>query len=327
MGLLLFQAIATSALNAGFAIMVGVLAAGVWLGNTGKSSFDNLAQRLSWTMSAGLWLCGSATVFSLWQAVATMGDVPLLDVDFTLWKMFWKTHYGHAGLVNLALLAILWVMHRAVHSHCNDKFYVSIVGALLLFYATARVTIGHAFEFGLFSLPVLVEWVHLVLMAVWSGSVMVAGFGVLPMLLASRTIARIGDPTINTMNEQYLAALSKWATVALIGILLTGFYNAYRVLNQPTDLVAGEYGWILSTKLCLVLLAMGLGAWNRFFGFPAVCAAGDGTAEDYAASDQSTTWVASMKTVITILRVESMILLAVLVAAAFLTSSTPPAAP
>lgn len=72
---------------------------------------------------------------------------------------------------------------------------------------------------------------------------------------------------------------------------------------------------MLAIKLCLVAVAVGLGAFNRFVGFPAVTIAI--TADSANAQ--------AMQHLIFVLRLESDVLLGVLMAAAVLTNTAPPA--
>jgi putative copper resistance protein D len=109
--------------------------------------------------------------------------------------------------------------------------------------------------------------------------------------------------------------MSDWASAALAGILATGAYNAWRVLGSPRDLVDLEYGHVLVFKLCFVMLAVALGGFNKFVGLPA----------SLAARTPSASVQAGLRRVVTILRLESIALLLVLIAAAVLANNAPPA--
>ena len=108
--------------------------------------------------------------------------------------------------------------------------------------------------------------------------------------------------------------MSDWATVALVGILATKTYNAYRVLGSPRQLIEVGCGQVLTFKLCLVFIAIALGGFNKFVGLPASLSVGESAAKAHR----------GLRTVIAALRIESIALLLVLMAAAVLTSSAPP---
>lgn len=294
------QVAATALINISFAWIVGVLASRFWLLKQTAAWQQSVVKRLSSAMVAGLLFCAAGIFLSLWTESAMMGDVAWLEAWPACVQMMTTTHYGHAGVAALALLALAMVVHWLLDRPDAGMAYVGSIATLVLLVAAARVTIGHAFEHGPFSVAVAVEWLHLLLMALWAGIVFVAGWFVLPYVLTN-------EATPSKERTAYLASMSDWAAVALAGILATGAYNAYRVLNSPRDLVEVDYGNALLFKVALVLVAIALGGFNKFVGLPAADASQTG-----------------LRKVITVLRIESIALLLVLIAAAVLTSSAPP---
>ena len=286
-------------INIGFAWVVGVLASRFWLMKQTAGWQKAVVERLSLAMLTGLIACTSGILLSLWTESAAMGDVAWLDAWPVCVQMMTTTHYGHAGVAAVALLVIAIVVHWGLKGPEAGMRYVGSLTALLLLVAGARVTIGHAFEHGPLSIEVWVELLHLLLMSVWAGVVFVAGWVVLPRALASELVATKARAT-------YLTSMSNWAAAALVGILATGVYNAYRVLGSPRQLVEVDYGQMLTIKLCVVVIAIALGGFNKFVGLP-------------AATSQR-----GLRTVIAVLRIESVVLLLVLMAAAVLTNGAPP---
>jgi len=293
------QVAATALINISFAWVVGVLASRFWLMQQTAGWQKPVDKQLSFAMSAWLITCISGILLSLWTESAIMGDVAWLNAGPAFAQMLTATHYGHAGAAALAFLISALLVHLLRNGPGVSKTYLGSLTVLLLLVAAARVTIGHAYEHGPFSVAVAVEWLHLVIMAVWAGIVFVAGWLVLPRVLA-------GDAVLTKELTAYLTSMSNWAGAALAGILATGAYNAYRVLGSPYQLIEVEYGQVLTFKLCLILIAIALGGFNKFIGLPA------------ATSHRG------LRTVTTALRVESVVLLLVLIAAAVLTSSAPP---
>jgi putative copper resistance protein D len=293
------QTAAAALINTSLAWMVGVLASRFWLTKQTAGWQKAVVQRLSPAMLLGLIGCAAGILLSLWTESAAMGDVPWLDAWPVCVQMMTTTHYGHAGVAALGLLAIAMVVHWRLQGPDAGLGYVGSLTVLLLMVAAARVTIGHAYEHGPMSIAVLVEWLHLLLMSVWAGVVLVAGWLVLPHVLA-------GEFAPTKELAAYLTSMSNWAGVALAGILATGAYNAYRVLGSPRELIEVDYGQVLTFKLCLVVIAIALGGFNKLVGLPA------------AASPRG------LRSVTTVLRIESVALLLVLTAAAVLTSSAPP---
>jgi len=301
------QAAATALINISFAWIVGVLASRYWVMKQTASWQSSVVKRLSSAMLAGLIACTAGIFLSLWTESAMMADVRWLDAWPACVQMMTTTHYGHAGVAAVALLVIAMVVHLLLNRPDARMAYVGSIAALVILVAAARVTIGHAYEHGPFSIAVTVEWLHLVFMALWAGIVFIAAWVVLP---------RVRDNELVATREwaAYLTSMSNWAAVALAGILATGAYNAYRVLGSPRDLIDVSYGNVLVFKLVLVLLAIALGGFNKFSGLPASLSSGEAAAKAHR----------GLRIVIAVLRIESIALLLVLMAAAILTSSAPP---
>lgn len=306
MELSIFQVCATVLVNLSLAWMMGALSTQHWLSRNPSEPNLRLNDALRSAIATGMGVCFVATALSLWQAAASMADLPLLDTGPSVMLSFAATHYGVTGLASLAILAAFGLWHVLTTSMTHGTSYRVVAALLLAFFAIARVRIGHAFEFGPFSFAVLVELVHLLSMALWVGLVFIAAWVV---------IARFDDDATGKVNGSYLSALSHWATISLTGVLLSGLYNAFRVFNVPRELIFSPYGWLLIAKLCFVLLAVALGGWNRFFGFPAATNA-----------RRSTVCHDRFRKVLLVLRIESFALLSVLIAAAVLTGNAPPSA-
>jgi putative copper resistance protein D len=300
------QAAATASINISFAWIVGVLASryrvmkqtAVWQGSA--------VRRLSSAMLAGLIACTAGVFLSLWTESAMMGDLPWLDAWPAFVQTVTTTYYGHVGVAVLALLVAAIAAHLSFNRPGAGMAYSRSIAALVLLVAAARVTVGHAFEHGPLSVAVAVEWLHLLLMALWAGIVFIAAWVVLPSVHDSELVA-------TRARTAYLTSMSNWAAVAMAGILATGVYNAYRVLGSPRDLIDLVYGNVLVFKLAMVLLAIALGGFNKFFGLPAA-----------SSTLPSANTRGGLGTVIMVLRMESIALLLVLMAAAVLTSSAPP---
>lgn len=278
---------ATLALNAGFTWLTGSLLSRLWLGRAHAQLLQLCDCRLRIGEKIACLVCLGASAVSVWAATAMMGDVSLAQALSVLPQMLAQTGYGHSALAAIAFAGILLLAPHFRHDWAAR-------GALLLLFALARSSMGHAGEHGLFSVEVGVEWAHLVLVGVWLGAVALAGWAVLPA-------ARVSPGPI----KPYLRLLSGGATVALAGIVASGVFNAWQRLDSLNQLVDSPYGVALTVKLALIGGAVLLGAYNRFVGFPALARTGSGHA-------------------LTVLRIESVVLLGALAAASVLTAQAPP---
>lgn len=289
-GVALLQTGAAAVLNGAFAWLVGVLCARAWLADSYPALLSRLAPALR---RSGLVACAIgllAGAFGLWAATALMADTALAEAASSVIQVALETSYGRACLYALAALGASAIL-LAGRPH---PWTGHALGLALFGFALARACVSHAGEHGMLTIPYALEVLHLLLIGVWAGGVALAAALVLPGALAM-TLA-IPD---------YLARLSAAATVALGGIVATGVFAAWQRLAEPAELAAHPYAQALVFKLALVLLAVLLGAYNRFVGFP--LAAQDGGRRALA-----------------VLRIETAILILALLAAARLTVLQPP---
>jgi putative copper resistance protein D len=181
------------------------------------------------------------------------------------------------------------------------------LAALAVFWYT-RSMVSHAASEGDFSVRLLSDWIHLGLISLWVGEVMLSGA---VMLRASDNMTA----TDRRARAAYVGSLSSSATFALAGIFITGLYASWRSLGGVDNLVGNPYGNKLLAKLLLVGVAAMLGGFNRFFVMPPWLAresAGKAAPELLPVRFRRIVWI------------EVLVLLAVVVVAAWLASTSPP---
>lgn len=303
----LFQITATALLNAGSAWLVGVFLCQGWVNRVSPAWRTHAQRRLSLTVLPAIFLCLLGTAGNLWATAAVMSDTTLLQAGEGFVQMIASTSIGHFGLMGIGILATLLAINlprRDVHSS-KRKWFIS--GLMLALFAYARAGSSHAAEHGLFTLPMLSEWVHLLSMSTWVGVVLASGWILLP--LAVPTVASDLDAT-----EKILHAISSSATIALVGLFATGLYNGYRGLGTIDNLVGNSYGTTLLIKLAFVFAAIVLGGYNRFVGFPAIGRSAITNEPLHTA----------MYRAITVLHLESFLLMGAVIAAAMLVGMAPP---
>jgi putative copper resistance protein D len=211
-----------------------------------------------------------------------------------------ETHAGKALLWNLFFLFILFLT-LCIRRDWQRRATAWLLLTELVAVAVVRAGTGHAAANGDFTVSELVQFCHLISIAVWSGCVLAGGFLVLPGLLREQ---RAGDMTAFTRR------LSRAVTFALVVVLLSGAYNSYVGLGGSFRPLAGtQWGVLLDIKLLLVLAAIAMGAANRRM------LRGNRTLSVEQASALAAT-----------VRVEAIVMLAILTISAFLANS-PPANP
>jgi putative copper resistance protein D len=308
--LALAQRIATVVLNLAIATLVGSSAAMLWLRNGRSSWAAALLPRLRMAMLACIAAAAPAYVAVLWLEAASMAEVPVAEASPAVHSVLTSTHYGTAWLLGAAALLVAAATTGArPAAQARGAVPVVRLAALGLFLYSRSIA-SHAGASGDFTWAVAADWVHLVLISVWVGEVIVAG------LLVLRSEPAGGQEN-RAECARYVEALSTSATIALVGIFATGLLSAWRVLGSPDQVLGNPYGTVLLIKLGLVLSAAALGGANRFIVMPALLARlRNPAARDAGASSRFAL----------VLQVEAIILLAVIVAAAVLSSTSPPVA-
>jgi putative copper resistance protein D len=163
--------------------------------------------------------------------------------------------------------------------------------------AFVKAASGHAADNGDFTRQEMLQWVHILSTAAWAGGVIVSGLIVLPVLVRSAA---------GEMVWQYLQAVSKIATYAVVAVFVSGIYTADRELNGMfAGLFTSTWGRILIGKVVIVLFALVLGAANRF-----LCLRGDVSTHNITLSGR-------------LLRVEAIAILVVLCLSGWLGNTAP----
>lgn len=304
------QRVAVVVLNLSVSVLVGAGAATLWLRRAGSPWAAGMLLRLHRAMLACFATAMASYIAVLWLESASMAEVPVPEAFPAVQSVITATHYGYAWMLGAVALIVAWVTTalrlRALGPGPGSVLRLAAVGLFLY----SRSIVSHAGAAGDFTWAVAVDWVHLVLISVWVGEVIVAG------LFTLRSEPAAGEEN-RVECARYVEALSTSATVALVGIFVTGVLSAWRGLGSPDQVFGTPYGTMLLIKVGLVLCAAALGGMNRFVVMPALLAQLRGTGVPEPGATRRFALV---------LQVEAMILLAVIVAAAILSSTPPPTA-
>lgn len=301
---------ATVVLNFVVAVATGAAATRSWTARFSSPWSQLQSCRARRIGLAALAMALLASVCGLWLEAAAMAEVPVTQAGAATWAMLTGTHLGAAWQVGaVALVVSIAAMLLALRGRRETSWTCASLGGIAVF-LYSRSMVSHAAAAGDFSVMMIVDWVHLLLISLWVGEVVFSGLVVLPSLpgesLANRTDC-----------SRYIELLSMSATFSLVGIFASGLINAWYGLGTPKALFGNPYGTTLLVKLALVMGAVMLGGINRFFIMPGLIAAlRTGGAAAIRPTRQFTM----------ILRVEALVLLAVLVMAAILSSTSPPSA-
>lgn len=307
--LALAQRSAAVILNLAVAGLVGAAAAGLWLRRAVSPWAGLLSLRLHGAMRLAALAAGLAYLAVLWLEAAAMAEVPLAAAFPAVQSVITATHYGLAWMIGAAALLVLGLtlagrVKRGKQGMARPLLRLLALATLLY----SRSMVSHAGAGGDFSWALAADWLHLVLVSVWVGEVLVAGLAALR--------AQPADPQSCLECAAYLRTLSRSATVALAGIFASGAISAWRGLGALENAFDNPYATILLVKLGLVLCAAALGGLNRFILMPALLAQ---LRQDHGPR------AAAQARFARVLRIEAVFLVGALVAAAFLSSTAPPA--
>lgn len=306
----LLQRALTVVLNLSLCALVGASAAMFWLRSARSPWAVALLPRLRAALLTATGAAMAASAAILLVEAASMAEVPLAEALPAVHSVLTATHYGLAWTIGAAALGV-------TAGVCAAGIRVQVDGAASIIRAAAigvllysRSMVSHAGAGGDFTWAVLVDWVHFVLVGLWVGELLLAG------LLVFR---RLPDdvPASRADCAAYVEALSRSATIALAGIFATGAISAWRVLESPQDLIGNPYGTVLLVKIGLVLCAATLGGFNRFFVMPTLLRSLHQPGQEMGAASRRFA---------RILHLEAIVLTAVVLAAAVLTSTPPPVA-
>jgi putative copper resistance protein D len=296
----------TALLNLAVAVLAGASVCRLWLGR-GDSGWAAARRRpVRKAAVAGALLALAANLVLLWLESAAMAEVPVAEAGAATWTMLSATHLGFAWTVGMAGLAVA-AAGAFLRSDRQPAPALLTLAALAMFWYT-RSMVSHAAGEGDFSLPLLADWLHGGLTSLWLGEVLLA---------AAVVLAGAGEMAgaDRRARAAFVGSLSSSATFALAGIFVTGLYAGWRNLGGFAHLLGNPYGNTLAAKLLLVGLAAMLGGVNRFIVMPPWLtheATGQAAADTLPLRFRRILWI------------EALVLLAVVVLAAWLASTPPP---
>lgn len=294
--LLLPRALATTLFDAGFAGACGALLASIWLGAEAEGKLRRILQNILTACALAMLL---TLPLQLWLLTAMMlGTSSFPEVRVQLMGVLTGTHAGKALLPDFAIVLMLFLL-SLVHVLMRRRIGIFLGFMLIGILTLLRSATGHAAADGDFTIREILQFLHLLSIAVWSGGVILAGLFVLPCLLRFGHIESIAN---------FGRRLSRASTVAVSLVILSGIYNAWRGLDASmSPLLHSQWGGLLMLKNALVLCALGLGVTNHF----------------QLKKQQSLPFIEAIRFA-TRMRIEAFVMLSILIVTGWLANSPPP---
>lgn len=204
------------------------------------------------------WIALASVAELLLRALVEGGWI-LSNVSDSLLLTLLETRYGTIWLVRTALTGLV-ALGRRFWPEITWSTDIRLFGAAVI--ALTRSLSGHAADWGDVTLPVLVDWLHLLSVSIWIGGLLVVGFVLRAVLIPTSNEDAATDFILIARRFSILA------TVCVVGLLTTGFFHPRLRLMSFSTLFRIPYGWTLLAKLSLVLLMLLLGALNRYYCLP-----------------------------------------------------------
>jgi putative copper export protein len=192
-----------------------------------------------------------------------MSGRALADLGVALPVVLRQTHYGAVWTARVSLIGLLtmaWLLRTRGAPGLSWPLATSFVGGTLIALTTSLS--GHAADWGDLTLPVLIDWLHLLAVSTWIGGLFTLGF-VLHHSLSSPDKA---EPTQSVAS--IAGRFSTMAACCVAVFLPAGLYNAWLQVTSLSPLVNTAYGWTLLAKLSLVALVLMIAALNRYYFVP-----------------------------------------------------------
>ncbi len=189
-----------------------------------------------------------------------MSGQPVSRVASVLPLVLFKTHYGTVWLVRIGALVLLAAAKTAVRYRDTRVFLVPMLILALAVSMTSSAS-GHGSDAGDFSVPEIMDWLHLIAACLWGGGLMVLTFSVLPGL-----IGREGGsaPLISRVAGRF----SAMAGIAVAMTAITAAYNFLIGVRSVKAMIATPYGLVVAAKIALFGILINLGAFNRYVSVP-----------------------------------------------------------
>lgn len=208
-------------------------------------------------------LVALASVSELLLRTQMMSGGHLMQIGVTLPIVLRHTHFGAVWFLRIGLIGLLilvWGVRRTAAPQSQQALMLSISATALIALTTSLS--GHAAHWGDLTMPVLIDWIHLIAVSIWTGGLFTLGF------LFQRIVAPPGTEEVARGLAAVGRPFSRMAAYCVFTLFVTGLFNAWLQVGLLQPLVTTSYGLTLLAKVFLVVLVLALAAVNRYYFLP-----------------------------------------------------------
>lgn len=250
---------------ASLASCLGILVCRLWviapLAQTEFPPRDTLLVGLSRLFGISLAFMIVSSIANLLLRASEMSGYPLSSVFPALPTVLFHTHLGRVWLIRMGTFAILTITLIAGRRRRGSREYPTFMLAVAVIASMTESASGHAADKGDFSIPEIMDLLHLLAASVWGGGLFALSLIILPNMLKQ------GDQAAKSI----AGAAAKFSRIAGISVLLIGLsavYQAWIYVGSFDALLESPYGRTIIAKIILFSLLLCLGAFNRYLSVP-----------------------------------------------------------
>jgi copper resistance protein D len=192
--------------------------------------------------------------------VASFGDVTWSIATIlgrfdpaTTWDYLLTSNHGRATLLRSGLALLLAVLTVSPRTYDPALLTVPGVGVLATFSYLSHGTAMHG------SSALLTDLGHFIAATLWGGAVLYTALS-----------PAWGEPERLPELNRVVARVSSIGLFSVLVLAATGVYASTMHLDAPALLATSAYGRVLSLKVALVVVILGIAALNRWWFVPAL---------------------------------------------------------
>jgi putative copper resistance protein D len=244
---------------------IGMLGCRLWLFTLSARAGFIEQDKILGNMRRVFVVCIALMIFSsvtnLVLRAAEMSGRPLSTVFLVLPTVIFRTHLGCAWLIRIGALVLLSLTLMVGRRLRETRGFTGFMLGIAVIIAMTESASGHASDKGDFSIPEIMDFLHLLAACAWGGGLLALSLVVLP------TLSRAGDQTAGLIAD-IAGRFSKIAGIAVGFIAISALYNAWEFVGNFEAVWHSPYGWTIFAKVLLFSLLILLGGFNRYVSVP-----------------------------------------------------------
>ncbi|MBI5849005.1 MAG: hypothetical protein HZB31_13855 [Nitrospirae bacterium] len=213
----------------------------------GRSIPEITAARMHRFLIASLVLLLMSSIDSLIQRALEMSGLGVLSVVPLLPTVIFKSHYGSMWMIRIAGLFAALVTVIAGRRWSGTRLFGIVLFCSAALIAFSRSASGHPADFGDLSSRQIADWLHLLAVSCWAGTLLASFY----LFAPSQARSNQGDiPFIEGIADRFYLSFGPLLAI-LVG---TGIYTARATVGSLQGLVTTTYGRLLFAKLAILAI-------------------------------------------------------------------------